>query len=72
MYCPPPELSLRIILKAAAPYDNRCTVFARVVGSQEIMNAIATAPSGTAISVKRIDAIDLRGKMPAAATGGSF
>ena len=55
MYCPPPELGLRIILKAAAPYDNRCTAFARMAASPEIMNAIATAPSGTAISVKRID-----------------
>ncbi len=69
MYCAPPEPSLRIVLKPAATYDARCTAFARLVASPDIVNAIAAAPAGTSVAIRRIDVVDMRDKRVAAGGG---
>jgi len=68
MYCGPPEPALRIVLKPAAAYDARCTAFARLVASPDIVNAIIAAPAGTSVAIRRIDVVDMRDKRAAAET----
>jgi hypothetical protein len=69
MYCAPPEPALRIVLKPGPAYSARCTGFARLVASPDLINTIAAAPAGTSVAIRRIDVVDMRDKRMAAGGG---
>ena len=69
MYCAPPEPALRIVLRPGSAYESRCTGFARLVAGPDLVNAIAAAPAGTSVTIRRIDVVDMRDKRMASGGG---